>query len=177
VNGPSERELDAQMARLADGDRTVFEPLFAALHPRAVALARLRLDASDADDAAQQALVRVFARASEFTPGRPALPWFYAIAANEIHGVVRRRARARSRESNVEAAEQIDTKGDPEAVLLEAELRTSVRSAIGELDDESAQAIRALLGDEPRPAALPPALRKRVSRAYARLRVILGGRS
>jgi RNA polymerase sigma-70 factor (ECF subfamily) len=177
VNGPGERELDEQMARLANGDRTAFDPLFAALHPRALALARLRLESSDADDAAQQALVRVFARASEFTPGRPALPWFYAIAANEIHSVVRRRARARARESEVETAKQIVTRDEPEALLLEAELRASVRAAIDALDDESARAIRALLGEEPRPDALPPAMRKRVSRAYTRLRVILGGRS
>jgi RNA polymerase sigma factor (sigma-70 family) len=177
VSGPGERELDEQMARLADGDRTAFDPLFAALHPRAVALARLRLDASDADDAAQQALVRVFARASEFTPGRPALPWFYAIAANEIHAVVRRRARARSRESDVDAATRLVARDQPEGLLLEAELRASIRAAIDALDDESARAIRALLGEEPRPDPMPPALRKRVSRAYARLRVILGGRS
>ena len=108
VSGASERELDLLMARLADGDRTAFDPLFAALHPRAVALARMRLDASDADDAAQQTLVRVFSRASEFTPGRPVLPWFYAIAANEIHAVTRRRARDRSRETRAEERAEAD---------------------------------------------------------------------
>jgi RNA polymerase sigma-70 factor (ECF subfamily) len=181
VNGPSERELDELMARLADGDRTAFEPLFLALHPRAVALARFRLGTGDADDAAQETLVRVFARASEFTAGRAALPWFYAIAANEIHAVRRRRARALSREAPAEgearehaAAATLD---DPETVLIRAELRASLRSAIETLDDDSARALRALLGEEPRAEALPPALRKRVSRAYAKLRVILGGRS
>jgi RNA polymerase sigma factor (sigma-70 family) len=177
VSGPSERELDALMARLADGDRAAFEPLFTALHPRAVALARMRLEPCDTDDAAQQTLIRVFARASEFTPGRPAIPWFYAIAANEIHAIARRRARAHLREARVEAAEQLATTDDPEAELIRSELRASVRAAVETLDHESARAMRALLGEEPRPDALPPALRKRVSRAYARLRVILGARS
>ena len=176
MKGASERELDVLMTRLADGDRSAFDPLFAALHPRAVALARLRLESSDADDAAQQSLVRIFARASEFTPGRPVLPWFYAIAANEIHAVARRRARGRSREASVERAESVASGGDPETELLDGELRASVRAAIAELDDASACAIRALLGEAEAPALEPPALRKRVSRAYARLRVILGGR-
>jgi RNA polymerase sigma factor (sigma-70 family) len=177
LSASSERELDVLMARLADGDRAAFEPLFAALHPRAVALARMRLDASDADDASQQTLLRVFARASEFTPGRAVLPWFYAIAANEIHAVARRRARARSREAHVEAAAQLATADDPEAEVLYGELRASVRAAVDSLDEDSARAIRSLLGEEPRSGAPSPALRKRVSRAYARLRVILGGRS
>ncbi len=177
MSGPSERELDALMGRLADGDRTAFDPLFAALHPRALALARLRLAAGDADDAAQQTLVRVFARASEFTPGRPALPWFYAVAANEVHAVARRCARGRSRDAGVDAADHLASNDDPETDLLRGEIRASVRAAISALDDASAQAIRSLLGEEPHPDIEPPAFRKRVSRAYARLRVLLGGRS
>jgi RNA polymerase sigma factor (sigma-70 family) len=177
VSGPSERELDLLMARLADGDRGAFEPLFAALHPRAVGLARMSLGASDADDAAQQTLLRVFARASEFTPGRAVIPWFYAIAANEIHTVGRRRARSNLREGRVEGAEQIAATDDAEAELIRNELRGSVQAAVDTLDDESARAIRTLLGQEDRPEAMPPALRKRVSRAYARLRIILGARS
>jgi len=165
------------MARLVDGDRAAFDPLFAALHPRAVGLARRRLDASDADDAAQQALVRLFARASEFTPGRPVLPWFYAVVANEIHTVARRRARGHSREAGAAAMDRIAATDDPESALLEAELRASLRAAVTALDDASAQAIRAVLDDATRPDVEPPAFRKRVSRAYAKLRVILGGRS
>jgi RNA polymerase sigma factor (sigma-70 family) len=177
VSPPSERELDALMGRLSDGDRAAFDPLFAALHPRAVALARLRLEPSDADDAAQQALVRVFARASEFTPGRAVLPWFYAIAANEVHGVARRRAVGRSREAPVDAAERVAAEDDVEDAVLREELRASLRGAIDALDEASARAIRALLGDEPRAEVSAAALRKRVSRAYARLRILLGGRS
>jgi len=165
------------MVRLVDGDRAAFDPLFAALHPRAVALARMRLDASDADDAAQQTLVRVFARAHEFTPGRPVLPWFYAIAANEIHGLARGRARGAARCATLDAADHVAGGADPEAALVDAELRASLRAAIGALDDASASAVRALLGEEARAGVEPAAFRKRVSRAYARLRVILGGRT
>jgi len=165
------------MGRLADGDRGAFDPLFAALYPRAVAAARLRLEGSDADDAAQQALLRVFARASEFTRGRPALPWFYAIVANEVHALARRCARRRGREVEGDLSERIAAADDPERELLAIEIRASLRAAIASLDAPSAEAIRSLLGEAPRPAVEAPAFRKRVSRAYARLRVLLGGRS
>jgi RNA polymerase sigma factor (sigma-70 family) len=175
-----ERELDVLMAKLADGDRTAFAPLFASLYPRALGLARMRLGAADVDDAAQQVLEKLFSRAREFTPGRPVLPWFYAIAANEIHTLVRRRARLRSREveGEGEIAEPIAADVDPEAEILREELRASVRVAVAALDEPSAEAIRALLGEGPAPRGLEsPAFRKRVSRAYARLRVLLGARS
>ena len=68
------------MARLADGEREAFDPLFRDLHPRALRFARARLGPDLAQDAAQAALVKVFARASEFTPGAAVLPWFYAVA-------------------------------------------------------------------------------------------------
>ncbi|HEY2509922.1 MAG TPA: sigma factor [Polyangiaceae bacterium] len=177
MSGPGEKELDALMARLVDGDRTAFDPLFSALHPRALALARLRLDANDADDAAAQTLMRLFARAAEFTPGRPLLPWFYAIAANEVHTLARRHSRAQSRTADVALADGIAAPVTPETALLESELRACLRSAVGELDAPSAEAIRALLDGTERPVLGDAAFRKRVSRAYARLRVILGGRS
>jgi RNA polymerase sigma factor (sigma-70 family) len=179
VTAPNERELDALMARLADGDRAAFDPLFAALHPRALAVARMRLEAADADDAAQQALVRVFARARDFVPGRPVLPWFYAVVANEVHAIRRRRARGAIREAGVEAAGAVAVAPDesPEVAMIREELRASARRAIGTLDEASAEAIRALLGDGPPPDVAPATFRKRVSRAYARLRILLGGGS
>ena len=74
------------MAWLADEEREAFDPLFRALHPRA------RLGPDLAQDAALAALVKVFARASEFTPGAAVLPWFYAVAATGIRTVARTHA-------------------------------------------------------------------------------------
>jgi RNA polymerase sigma factor (sigma-70 family) len=173
-----ETTLDALMARLSDGDRSAFDPLFRAFHPRAIRLARLRLSEADALDAAQSALERVFARASEFTPGRPALPWFYAVAANEVHSVARRVRASSARSAEGEAAERVRGPDDPEQELAKAELRAAVRDAVDTLDPTSSAAIAALLGDDeplrPYPAISPAAHRKRVSRAYARLRHLLG---
>ncbi len=172
--GADETTLDVLMARLADGDRAAFDPLFRALYPRAVRLARLRLGEADALDAAQSALERVFARGSEFTPGRPALPWFYAVAANEVHAIARRVRTASARSDGVLDAASARAPGDPEQDLGMAELRAAVAEAVGELDPASAAAIAALLGDAEPPAISPVAQRKRLSRAYARLRHLLG---
>src|SRR5687767_13476756 len=81
------------MERLARGDRSAFDPLYQALQPRALRLATARVGAATAKDVAQSALLKVFSRASEFEVGRPCLPWFYAIVANEIRSVERSRAR------------------------------------------------------------------------------------
>jgi DNA-directed RNA polymerase specialized sigma24 family protein len=175
VEDAREDDLDALMARLADGDRAAFDPLFRELHPRAVRLARLRLGEADALDAAQSALVKVFARANEFTPGHPALPWFYAVAANEVHAIARRGKTAVAREARKEGDDVAVTHDDPEQLLAKAELRAAVAAAIDALDPASAAAIAALLGDVEIPALSPAAQRKRISRAYARLRRLLGG--
>jgi RNA polymerase sigma-70 factor (ECF subfamily) len=79
VREAREDELDAWMALLADGDRAAFDPLFRALYPRALRLAVARLGDDRGADAAQSALTKLFARASEFAAGRAVLPWFYAI--------------------------------------------------------------------------------------------------
>jgi DNA-directed RNA polymerase specialized sigma24 family protein len=132
-------------------------------------------------------MTAVFARAVEFTRGRPVLPWFYAIAANETHAIARRSAAARAREAPAADAERVAAPTpDPERSLADAESRAQLYAAIEDLDPLSAAAIRAqLAADTGDGAALvaaddtlsPAALRKRVSRAYARLRIALGGRT
>jgi RNA polymerase sigma-70 factor (ECF subfamily) len=165
---PSERELDRLMDRLADGDRAAFDPLFRALWPRAVAAAMRRLEPAGAADAAQAALMKLFARAPDFTRGAPVLPWFYAIAANEVRAVARRAKPEVDLDESLPAAA-----GDPEGLAVERELRAAVAEAVQSLDAASAEAIAALLGEGPRPAVDDAAFRKRVSRAYAKLRVLL----
>jgi RNA polymerase sigma-70 factor (ECF subfamily) len=163
------------MARLAEGERAAFDPLFRALHPRAVRFARATLPEDQAADAAQAILLKVFSRATEFEPGKPVLPWFYAVASNELRTLRRQSTAARNRTTDETAALMVATGDDPEQQILERELRRSLDLAIAHLDAPSAEAIAALLGEDPRPIASATAFRKRVSRAYARLRWMLGG--
>jgi RNA polymerase sigma-70 factor (ECF subfamily) len=171
----NEAELDRLMARLAVGEREAFDPLFRELHPRALRLARSKLGDDLGNDVAQSALLRVFARASDFEGGRPALPWFYALVANEIRGASRRRDATNRRRGPDEALEEARSASDPETDAMERELRMALARAVDALDEESALAIHGMLGDSPRPEIDGATFRKRVSRAYARLRAALGG--
>lgn len=163
------------MSRLSQGEREAFDPLFRALHPRAVRFAHVKLNEEQAADAAQLILMKVFATASAFEAGKPLLPWFYAIAANELQTLLRRTVRDQKRNVDERAADQVPSAETPESLVLDRELRRSLELAIDTLDDDSAQAIASMLGTSVRPAVSSSAFRKRVSRAYARLRLLLGG--
>jgi DNA-directed RNA polymerase specialized sigma24 family protein len=165
----NEAELDALMDRLADGDRSAFDPLYAALRPRAVRLGRARVGAAHAEDVAQATLLRVFSRAAEFQRGRAVLPWFYAIAANESRAIERRLVRGVAAPDAVAAAAP-----DPETEVLQQEMHRALDRAIADLDDDAAAAILTVLDEAARPDIKPATFRKRLSRAYTRLRVILG---
>jgi RNA polymerase sigma-70 factor (ECF subfamily) len=165
----SEAELDALMARLSDGDRTAFDPLFEALAPRARRAAGRFLSPDRADDVAQTALERVFFRASEFEAGRPVLPWFYAIVLNEIRSARRKRAGEPLPET------LLDEGVSPEDALAARELAIALDRAIESLDAVSAEAIAVMLGRAAPLDIAAPTFRKRCSRAVARLRSILGG--
>lgn len=168
-----EAELDALMSRLARGDRAAFDGLYGELGPRALRVARLRVGDADGQDVAQQVLERVFARASEFTPGRACLPWFYAILSNELQATRRQKARLVLDENAAASAVAPDT--STETMLLQRELERALESAVTELDTDAAAAIAALLGRGATPDVKPATLRKRLSRAYVKLRLLLGG--
>jgi RNA polymerase sigma-70 factor (ECF subfamily) len=161
------------MDRLARGDRSAFEPLYAALRPRALRLAKARLGPAESADVAQAALLKVFAKASHFKPGRPCLPWFYAIVANEIRAFRRRSARVDLDDRVVSGVP--DDAPDAEQQMLTRDLERALELAIMSLDDDGANAIRAMLGRAAVPKVPPATFRKRVSRAYAKLRLALGG--
>jgi RNA polymerase sigma factor (sigma-70 family) len=172
-----ETQLNAWMASLAGGDRSVFDPLFRELYPRAYYAARRRLREAEAHDAAQTALMKIFARADQFVPGLPALPWFYATLSSELRTAVRRDRREAGRFAVYDPVEPRigRSDSDPEALLVDKELAVALEDAIARLDGKSAQAIAALLGRTPPPAVPDATLRKRVSRGYLRLRELLGG--
>ena len=167
-----EAELDALMDRLAGGDRAAFDPLYETLRPRAARLVAMRIRAELVPDVVQSALLQVFAHASDFRRGSPCLPWFYAIVANEIRGAARRHARDVPTEL---ADDALVDPHEPESALVARELHAALHEAVSALDDDAANAIRAVLGLRAPPDIGGAAFRKRVSRAYARLRLILRG--
>jgi len=166
----TEHELDTWMAALARGDRDAFTPLFRELHPRALRFASRRLPEAYVDEVAQQVLVAIFARASEFTPDRAVLPWFYAVCANEVRRTQRALRGTEEVPESIPASESL-----ADARIEQQELHVALERAIATLDARSAQAIGFLLGRADKPEIPDVTIRKRISRAYARLRAVFDG--
>jgi RNA polymerase sigma-70 factor (ECF subfamily) len=170
MDAAQRRELQELLVRLADGDRAAFPPAFTLLWPVTRGFARSFLrDAAGAEDAAQQALVRVFLRAAEFDTSRPALPWVIGIVANECRTL--RRKTQRRREGPLAVAEaQADSAASPEEDAARRDLERAALSVLEGLPSADVETILAHVGEAERPDVPAPTFRKRLERALKRLR-------
>jgi RNA polymerase sigma factor (sigma-70 family) len=161
-------QLDRWMAAAADGDRGALDPLFVALSPIVARYARRFLgDDALAEDAAQEALVRLFGRLDRYDRTRDALTWALTHATWECRTV---RTRARRRREVSEAVD--DALLDGAAVVEDRELVHAAVEALEALAPRDVEIIVAAITDdeELRRTLAPPAFRKRLERALARLR-------
>jgi RNA polymerase sigma-70 factor (ECF subfamily) len=170
------RALNAAMARLADGDRSAFSPVFATLWPLLHGFARtLVRDEAEAEDAAQHALLKVYEHASRFDPERDAAAWAVAIAANECRATRRRLKLRQERTEPLPAADDQDrdvpasNDADPESEAITRNLLAAAADALGTLSPEDIATLKAAWRGE-RAAIAPATFRKRVQRATERLR-------
>lgn len=160
-------DLDVLMARLADGDRAAFTPVFRALWPSIFKLCvgMLRNEA-DAKDAAQEAMEKILSRAPDCDRARPALPWALAIGAWECRTL----ARQKSRRGEVgEQPEGTESSPSFEAAVIEEDLARAAVAAMGRLSEADKEALLATFWDEAA-SVHGPTLRKRRERALERLR-------
>lgn len=138
------------LIRCAAGDRTALQALFEAEAPRmkAVALRMLRRDDA-AEEAVQDAFVRIWRKAHQYDPGRgSALGWIYTVQRS----IALNRLRSDKHEV-IHAPEDIDA-----ARELQSEMQ-SADDILGRLDES--KRLRICL------AQLEPARRKAVLLAYA----------
>jgi RNA polymerase sigma-70 factor (ECF subfamily) len=160
-------EVDSLMARLADGDRSVFTQVFHLLWGPVARFCRgmLRNDA-DADDAAQDALQKVLERASDYDKTRAALPWALAIAGWECRTLARKRARRRetSEDSHSEPCSM-----DEEEQAVQRDLTNAALAALGQLSEADRDTLFATYWDEAA-SVTGATLRKRRQRALDHLR-------
>jgi RNA polymerase sigma-70 factor, ECF subfamily len=155
------------MARLADGDRSAFDFVFATLRPLLEGFARrLSRTSADAEDAAQHALLKVFEQAHRYDPAKDVAAWALAITAHECHAV-RRKRRAEAPDTGSETIPS--PRPDPEAAAIDRDLMVAASEALGSLRSEDAETLAAAWRGE-RPPIPPTAFRKRVQRATERLR-------
>jgi DNA-directed RNA polymerase specialized sigma24 family protein len=168
------RTLHDAMLRLRDGDRGAARPVFDALWGPCLGLARASLgDDADAHDAAQQALMKLFAGASRFDPERSVLGWALALVTWEVRTLRTRRRRRREDAVDVDAAAaRMDVAVDVATRLAHADDVCRVAEAFVRLDAHDQQTLRAFIDGE---AAGAPRDRKRRQRAIERLRALVLG--
>jgi RNA polymerase sigma-70 factor (ECF subfamily) len=160
-------DLDPLMARLADGDRSVFTAVFRMLWPPTfrLCLGMLKNEA-DAKDAAQESMEKILSRASGYDAARPALPWALAIAGWECRTILRKKGRRR--ETPEDSADEPATHG-AEDDIVRRDLTRAALDAVGQLSDADRDTLLATLLDEPTSAS-GATFRKRRERAIGRLR-------
>lgn len=158
------------MVRLAEGDREAFGCVFDELWPGLLAFTQQAMRGSpDAEDLAQQALLKVFSRISEFDTGRDGVAWAFGIAAYEVR--TQRRRVQRRREVATAVDHVPDGARSPEEVVLDEDLNRALNVALGELS-ASDRAVLAPNGEHQMPGPVDAAGRKRRQRALERLRAI-----
>jgi RNA polymerase sigma-70 factor, ECF subfamily len=174
VDREQRAQLQVLMTRLAEGDRSAFDPIYEALWPPVRRFAERALVGSpDAEDAAQVAFMKVFSRISEFDPRRDAVTWVLGVAAHECRTFRQKQRRRREDPSN--DGERHAPEPSPEDTVIGLDLQAALAGALGDLTVNDAATLRALL-DEQRPPVAAATFRKRVERALGRLRTAWSSR-
>jgi RNA polymerase sigma-70 factor, ECF subfamily len=118
-------------------------------------------------------LVKVFSRAAQFDCTRSALPWVLTIAAYEC-----KTYRQRQRRTKLTTTELLELRSqalDPEQSAIARDLEAALFDAIQTLSANDAATLQAVLNEQ-RVDAPAATLRKRLSRALARLRTTWSSR-
>lgn len=135
----TEQQLSELMAAYQQGDMTAFERLYSALKPQLHQYLRmLTRGRGDADDLLQETFLQIHRSRRTHIPGRPVVPWVFAIARHVYVTSVRRRSRLEKREvTAIDALPEIPV---PAAVEELADYAT-LRQVLGELPADQAEAL------------------------------------
>ncbi len=166
---PAERaELNRLLVRFSDGDRSVFASLFERLWPPTLAIARrITKHEADAEDAAQQGVLKIFDSIADLDPTRNAVAWAFSIATYEALTARRRRQR-RAEIANADDHDRRDDRPLADEQVIEAEARAALFEMVGSMADRDRAALAHLwTGDAP---PTDETSRKRRLRAVDRLR-------
>lgn len=183
------------MERLQAGDESALAALMERWElPTKAVIARLVLNAAEAEDLAQETFVRVWQQRDKFRPGAEFRPWLFAIAVNLARNRLRwwRRRPVVSLEEwmqeknagvrSQEPGEQTAGEKSGAAVLEHKERAAAVRDAIAALPTDLREAIVLFEYEELSHAeiagivgATPKAVETRIYRARERLRNTLRG--
>ncbi|MFT3996637.1 MAG: RNA polymerase sigma factor [Asticcacaulis sp.] len=130
---------EAQIEAVARGDAAATQGLVARKLPRILSLARRLLnDAAEAEDVAQEALLRLWKQAPHWVPGRARVDtWLHKVAVNLCYDRLRRR---RETVDHTEI-ELIDPQASPARRLDQTEVSRTVDAALQALPERQRLAI------------------------------------
>jgi RNA polymerase sigma factor (sigma-70 family) len=156
--------LHDALRRLQAGDRSAAGEVFRLGWPplRAFASRWLR-GSAQADDVAQEALVKVFAQVADFDGARDALSWMLEVTVWECRT---ERARVRRRGEVAEAPASGAAAGRPDEAVEVEELKAALEALTAQLSEADRREVAQVLAEH---AAGDPAARKRRQRALERL--------
>lgn len=143
-----DREIDfALMRRIGEGDHEAFRELVEK-HQNAVigTVAKMLGNASEAEDIAQQAFLRVWKNARRYRPDAKFTTYLFTITRNLVFNETRRKSRKKEvssdeREENSNQLVEANPDRQPDAEVLQAELQGAVDAAIASLPESQRMAV------------------------------------
>ncbi|RYH11632.1 RNA polymerase sigma factor [Tropicimonas sp. IMCC6043] len=134
---------DALLAQYAGGDRAAARILTLRLTPRVLALAvRMLGDRSEAEDVAQESMLRLWKMAPDWRPGEAQVStWLYRVAANLCTDRLRRRRGVGIEEAFGEGAEPADEQPAVEERMHADGRARALHQALSELPERQRQAV------------------------------------
>jgi RNA polymerase sigma-70 factor (ECF subfamily) len=128
------------VAAYVGGDPTAFDELVRRYRRRVFGICMAYFgNASDAEDAAQDAFVALLRRASTFKGTAAFSTWMYRVTTNTCNDIARKRAR-RPRSGNDDATRLAEA-ADPEDLLANRELGMELEQALAALDPDYREVI------------------------------------
>lgn len=137
-NAPSD---DALLRLFANGEQAAARELTQRLGPRAIGVAfRVLGDRAEAEDAAQEAMMRLWKMAPDWVPGQAKVStWLYRVTLNLCLDIKRRRRAGMSRLEDV--PEPVDPGMNAAEHLQEKARSDALQHALGALPDRQREAV------------------------------------
>lgn len=134
--------------RLSQGDQRAFTPLFELLWPVVLKyFQHFAICLDDAEDAAQEVLLKVFHERTRFNPTKNGIAWVLSIARFEA--LTFRQSRRRRKEESFEELSWVEgTEPAGEDVILQREIRHSLARAVEQLSSRDRAIWQDLVGDD-----------------------------
>jgi RNA polymerase sigma-70 factor, ECF subfamily len=134
--------IAALISRAALSDRAAFRALYAATSPKLFGIClRISSSRAEAEDALQEAYVKIWNKAGSFAPsGRSAFGWLATIARNQAIDMLRQKRGGHA--SIDEALDIADGAPGAEETLMAKADAEALRRCLAELDAKRAEAVR-----------------------------------